>query len=131
MIRISVTQAAYRAIRASLPPEAIISPDFDPEAPTVPFWLDRKIADGLSAMRQPDESLSDVIFRVARLERRALEPDQIEELERILLEDGPALPRAPQPKDHSRRKLTPKRRLRAQPDPNIALTLLNDDSLHI
>jgi hypothetical protein len=73
------------------------------------LWLDRKIADGLSAMRQPDESLSDVIFRVARLERRALEPDQIEELERILLEDGPALPRAPQPKDHSRSKLTPKR----------------------
>jgi hypothetical protein len=42
----SVTQAAYRAIQASLPPNSIMSPGFDPEAPTVHLWLDRKIADG-------------------------------------------------------------------------------------
>jgi hypothetical protein len=108
MIRISVTQAAYRAIKASLQ-NSIISPDFDPEAPTVLLWLDRKIADGLSVMRQPGEDLSDVILRVAKMERRALEPDQIEELERILSEDAPALPRGARPKDHSRRKLNPRR----------------------
>jgi hypothetical protein len=70
--------------------------------------------------------LSDVILRLTQLEERPwakaqrpieprTEPDQIKELERMLLEagqtpsNGPALPRGPQPKDHSRRKLTPRR----------------------
>ncbi len=63
-----------------------------------------------------------MILRVAQMEKPSYpvakskrptepraEPDQIEETVRILGEDGPALPRAPQRKDQSRRKLTPGR----------------------
>jgi hypothetical protein len=115
MIRIVITQAAYRAIRASLPPNA--TTDSDLEGATVRVWLDPTTVDRLSAMRSPGEDISDVILRLARLEERPTqrpEPDQIEELVRILSEDGQTpsdgpLPRGPRPKDHSRRKLTPRR----------------------
>jgi hypothetical protein len=87
MIRISVTQAAYRAIQATLPPSS--TKDADPEAATVRLWLDPTTVERLSALRAPDEELSDVILRLAQLEERPLakaqrraerrtEPDQIE-----------------------------------------------------
>jgi hypothetical protein len=66
MIRITVTQAAYRAIQASLPPNS--TTDSDPEAATVRLWLDLKTVDALSRLRWPGGDLSDVILRLAQLE---------------------------------------------------------------
>jgi hypothetical protein len=71
MIRISVTQAAYRAIQASLPPNSIKAPT-DSEAATVALWLDPKTVDRLSALRTPGDDLSDVILRLAQLEEPPL-----------------------------------------------------------
>jgi hypothetical protein len=70
MIRISVTQAAYRAIQASLSPNS--TTDFHPEAATVRIWLDPKTVDALSRLRWPGGDLSDVILRLAQLEERPL-----------------------------------------------------------
>jgi hypothetical protein len=62
MVSISITQAAYDAIRSTfldLPGDAP-GPDG-----TIKIWLDPKFADGLAAMRGPGEGYSEVILRLA------------------------------------------------------------------
>lgn len=116
MIKITVTQAAYKAIKTTFPPNSITAPT-DANSATVALWLPPRIGDGLSALRQPNEDLSDVTLRVAQMEAGRpskpmaprTEPDQIEELVRILGDDAPTIHVAPRRKDHSRRKLTPGR----------------------
>jgi hypothetical protein len=67
------------------------------------------------AAHQPERATSSTPVAKAQrpLERRT-EPDQIEELKRIIQDaahdpnGGAALPHGPRPKDHSRKKLTPR-----------------------
>jgi hypothetical protein len=62
MIAIAITAEAYEALRATLPDGAprSIGPDGQ-----MRIWLDRRIVDGLRALRGPGESYSDVILRLA------------------------------------------------------------------
>ena len=61
VIAITITPAAYEAIRATLPHGAprSIGPDGQ-----MRIWLDRRIVDRLRALRGPGESYSDVIIRL-------------------------------------------------------------------
>jgi hypothetical protein len=49
-------------------------PSSDPDAATARLWLDPKTVDALSRLGWPGGDLSDVILRLAHLERRAPEP---------------------------------------------------------
>ena len=64
VISISITPEAFEAIRATLPRS-------DPPPLRFPggfirIWLDRSVVDGLTAVRGPGESYSDVILRLAK-----------------------------------------------------------------
>ena len=61
MIRIAVTEAAFEAIAATLPLAS--EPEVDAMGERV-LWVDQAVADRLSAMREPGESSSDVIWRL-------------------------------------------------------------------
>jgi hypothetical protein len=66
MIRISVTDAAFEAIAATLP---FGSAGFEREPDASGqrhIWLERRFVDRLAAMRGPGESYSDVILRLAK-----------------------------------------------------------------
>ena len=66
MIRITITDAAFEAIRATLPFGSVGVVERDPEAKGErQIWLDRAVVDRLSAARGPGESYSDVILREA------------------------------------------------------------------
>jgi hypothetical protein len=78
MIRITITQAAYEAISATLPLGSVA---VEPEANerVVPgtswknrgeraVWLEAEVVNRLGAMRRPGESYSQVILRIARQE---------------------------------------------------------------
>ena len=68
MIRFSITAAAFDAISATLP---LGSVGFEPQASDTGermIWVDRAVADKLSALRGPGESYSDVILRLVEIE---------------------------------------------------------------
>jgi hypothetical protein len=64
MIRLSITPAAYAVIVATLP--ASVGSEQN-KAPNGDFyvWFEPKYVDRLGAMREPGESYSDVILRLA------------------------------------------------------------------
>ena len=96
MIRISITPAAFDAIADTLPLESVaVEPEAGAKGDRL-VWVDVSVANKLSAMRGPRETLSDVILRLAALE--ALGPakvDPLDELVRIVGEAEPHKPAAP------------------------------------
>jgi hypothetical protein len=65
VIKIAITDAAYEAIRDTLP---VASVGFEPEPDAKgdrSIWLERRALDKLSALRGPGDSYSDVILRIA------------------------------------------------------------------
>ncbi len=70
MIRIAISEAAFKAISATL---ALGSIGFEGEPNAKGermIWLDAHVVDKLTAMRRPGESMSDVILRLVELEAR-------------------------------------------------------------
>ena len=65
---IAITPDAYAAIAAALPQGDDGRP-VDPAAGKVFVWLDGSLADCLAALRRPGEDHSDVILRLAAIER--------------------------------------------------------------
>jgi hypothetical protein len=64
MIAITITPAAYEAIKATLPmTDCAVSPGPDG---LIRIWLDWRLVDRLRQMRGPGESYSDVILWLAR-----------------------------------------------------------------
>ena len=70
MIRIAITEAAFKAITATLP---LGSPS-GPKSPRgrAAVWIEPSAVDRLRAMRGPGESHSDVILRLVELEATRL-----------------------------------------------------------
>jgi hypothetical protein len=69
MIRIAITEAAFKVIAATLP---VGSAMYEAKASNDGgrfIWLERRAVDQLYALRQRGEELSDVILRVAAMER--------------------------------------------------------------
>ncbi len=66
MITISITVAAYEAIKATLPPGADAWAAEPDGRGGVRLTLDPKTLDRLTALRGPGESYSDVILRLAK-----------------------------------------------------------------
>jgi hypothetical protein len=64
MIVIPVTEAAYEAIKRSVPGQRG-SPPLRGDDGLIRIWLDCKFVDRLGQMRVPGESYSDVILRLA------------------------------------------------------------------
>ena len=65
MIAVTITPAAYKALKM-LRPET-----YDPPASRdgmIRIWLDRKFVHQLGQMRGPDESYSEVILRLAKVD---------------------------------------------------------------
>ena len=70
MIRISVTSAAFEAIVATLPLGSVgFEPKVDPKGQRL-IWVEAAVVDRLTAMRRPNERLSDVILRLVELEAK-------------------------------------------------------------
>ena len=65
---IAITHDAYAAIASALSPGADAR-GVDPAAKKVFVWLDGSLADCLGALRRPGEDHSDVILRLAAIER--------------------------------------------------------------
>ena len=65
---IALTHDAYAAIAAVLPP-SVDARRVDPAAKKVFVWLDGSLADCLAALRRRGEDHSDVILRLAAIER--------------------------------------------------------------
>lgn len=90
MIRLLITPAAFDAVADTLPLGSVgyeRQPDAKGE---VAIWVDVSVANRLGAMRQPGESMSDVILRFAALEARArAKVDTLDELVRIVGEIEP------------------------------------------
>jgi hypothetical protein len=69
MIRISITATAFEAIAATLPFGSIgVERDPDDKGERM-IWLEPRVLDRLKALPGPGESYSDVILRVAEVER--------------------------------------------------------------
>jgi predicted CopG family antitoxin len=68
MISISITAEAYQAIKATLPEAADSFPAQPDDRGLIRIWLDRPFVDRLGHMREPGESYSDVILRLAKAE---------------------------------------------------------------
>ena len=66
VVTISITIAAYDAIRATLPDDADAFPPERDGRGGVRFLVDHKTLDRLTALRGPGESYSDVILRMAK-----------------------------------------------------------------
>ena len=64
MIRNAITPAAYAAIAATLPSSRGVEQQRAPNGDYY-IWLDPRYVDRLRAMREPGESYSDVILRLA------------------------------------------------------------------
>ena len=62
-LAITITQAAFEAIRATLPDGAAGSVEPDGQ---MRIWLDHDLVDALRAVCRPRESYSDVILRLAK-----------------------------------------------------------------
>jgi hypothetical protein len=69
MIRIAISQAAYEAICATLPLGSVVYEAETNAKGERLIWLERRYVDQLGAMRGPGESYSDVIIRLAGVER--------------------------------------------------------------
>ena len=70
MIRISITPAAFEAIAATLPLGSVgFEPKVDAQGQRL-IWLEAAVVDRLTAMRRPNESLSDVILRLVEIEAK-------------------------------------------------------------
>jgi hypothetical protein len=65
MVRISITQAAYNAICATLPFGSVAVEPYFNEKGERTVWLEEVWVDRLGAMRGPGESYSDAILRIA------------------------------------------------------------------
>ncbi len=112
MIRISITPAAFAAIADTLPRGSVaVEPEADANGERR-VWVDLSVANKLSAIRGPGESLSDVILRIAALE--ALGPAKVDPLDepvRIVGESEPRTPaaakRRPAPAGQVRRACRP------------------------
>ena len=65
MISISISMAAFEAIKSTLPDDADAFPPERDERGGVRFVVDHKTLDRLTALRGPGESYSDVILRLA------------------------------------------------------------------
>ena len=65
MIRIAISQAAFDAIYATLPPGSTGYENAVNELGERLIWLERRMLDKLNSYRRPGESYSDVILRVA------------------------------------------------------------------
>ena len=66
MVTISITIAAFEAIKSTLPDDADAFPPQLDERGGVRFVVDHKTLDRLTAPRSPGESYSDVILRMAK-----------------------------------------------------------------
>jgi hypothetical protein len=69
MIRIAVTSAAFEALAATLP---LGSVGYEAETDAKgnrEIWLEPRVVDRLKALREPGESYSDVIMRMAKADR--------------------------------------------------------------
>jgi hypothetical protein len=64
MIAITITPDAHKAIKASFLGTADATPRPGPDG-LIRVWLDPKFVDRLGQMRDPGESYSDVILRLA------------------------------------------------------------------
>ena len=70
MIRISITPSAFEAIAATLPLGSVgFEPMIDAKGQRL-IWVEAAVVDRLTAMRRPNESLSDVILRLVELEAK-------------------------------------------------------------
>jgi len=65
MVRIAITQAAYDAICATLPLGSVGYEAEANERGERLIWLETAVVDRLGAMREPVESYSDFILRIA------------------------------------------------------------------
>ena len=66
MVRIAIPQAAFDAIAKALPLGSVGFENKLNEKGERLIWLDRAVVDRLRAMREPDESWSDVILRMVK-----------------------------------------------------------------
>ena len=66
MIRIAISQAAFDAIVSSMPLGAVGYENEANELGERLIWLAPNVVDRLRALRQPGESYSDVILRLAQ-----------------------------------------------------------------
>jgi hypothetical protein len=75
MIRIAITQAAFKAIARSLPLGSVGYENQMNERGERLIWLDRAVVDRLRSLRGAGENYSDVILRIAEpLRNDAFEP---------------------------------------------------------
>ncbi len=82
MIRISITPATFDAIADTLPLGSVaVEPEAGAKGDRL-VWVDVSVANKLSAMRGPRETLSDVILRLAALE--ALGPAKVDPLDELV-----------------------------------------------
>jgi hypothetical protein len=65
MIKIAITEAAFKAIARTLPVGSVGYEAEANERGERLIWIDDRQADKLGAMRGPGESISDVILRIA------------------------------------------------------------------
>jgi hypothetical protein len=65
MIRIAISQAAFDAIAATLPPGSTGYENKVDEQGRRLIWLERRMLDKLNSYRRAGESYSDVILRLA------------------------------------------------------------------
>jgi hypothetical protein len=68
VVRITITPAAYAAIKASLAKRANEPPPQRDTAGRFVIYVEETYADQLKALRRPHENYSDVILRLAELE---------------------------------------------------------------
>ncbi len=63
MVKLTISAQAFEAIAATLPFGSVaVEPERNPDG-SVGIWLERRVVDKLNHLRQPHESLSDVILR--------------------------------------------------------------------
>ena len=64
MVRISITEQAFRAIASTLPLGSVCFENPVNENVVRLIWLERTAVDRLGSLREPGESYSDVILRM-------------------------------------------------------------------
>jgi hypothetical protein len=64
MIGITIAGKAYAAIAATLPARSAAGRDIDPDGEYL-VWLPRSVVEHLLSFREPEETLGDVILRLA------------------------------------------------------------------
>ena len=67
MIRIAISEAAFKAITATLPLGSVAYETEPNQRGKRLVWLQTAVVDRLMAMREPSESYSDVILRLIEL----------------------------------------------------------------